>query len=167
MTTTKRYQAREESGATEIVEADSIQDAINQAEEWVADGSYDERVMVRFSVYEIDEDDEQVEDGESYTGEVEAGPQPEAPECTDGAEHDWQSPYEVLGGLRENPGVWSTGGTSFVHKYVCATCGTYKTERSTGAQRNPGEMAETIEYAPANDRSLAWVAEQGDNGGAR
>lgn len=30
--------------------------------------------------------------------------EPKEPKCTKN-EHDWQSPYEIVGGLRENPGV--------------------------------------------------------------
>jgi len=154
-----KYETREESGATQIVEADSIQDAIERSEEWVADGSYDQRVMVRFSVYEIGEDGEPVEDGESYTGEVEAGPQPKVPECADGSSaHDWQSPHALVGGLEENPGVYKSGTREiYTHQYVCGLCGARRTDRNVTVDRNPGELAETVEYGPADERSLAWV----------
>jgi hypothetical protein len=57
--------------------------------------------------------------------------------------HDWSSEGE--GGCSENPGVWSTGGTSMVFKSHCTHCGLRRTERTTGSQRNPGEC-DTVSY---------------------
>lgn len=155
------YEIREESGASEVIEAASIEEALEKAQEWASEGSYDERVMVRVWAHELDEDGEPT--GESLSGEVEAGPEPkpEATDCgTEDDDHDWDSPLELVGGLRENPGVFSTGGTSFRYEYVCSKCGMYKTVRTAGAQKNPGELDETIEYSAADERSLAWVEEQ-------
>lgn len=47
--------------------------------------------------------------------------QPSEPACTE-SEHDWQSPYEILGGLKENPGVWGSGGGVIITE-VCLHCG--------------------------------------------
>lgn len=58
-------------------------------------------------------------------------------------DHDWTS--EGDGGLRENPGVWSTGGTSIVVKSHCRKCGLRRTEKHCGSQRNPGE-GDSVEY---------------------
>lgn len=66
------------------------------------------------------------------------------PNCDDGEGHDWTAEGE--GGLTENPGVWSTGGTSMTFKTHCSKCGLQRTEHSTGSQRNPGEH-DTVEYA--------------------
>jgi hypothetical protein len=91
---------------------------------------------------------------ESYTVEIPA----EEPECDEG-EHEWQSPYEVLGGLREDPGVWANGGGVIIRE-VCARCGAYRVidtwaqDLATGAQG-----LRTINYEPADEASLAWVAE--------
>lgn len=61
------------------------------------------------------------------------------PEC----EHSWTSEGE--GGCDENPGVWSTGGTSLVVRRHCRHCGLRRTEHITGVQRNPGET-DTVTY---------------------
>lgn len=82
---------------------------------------------------------------------------PPEPECTEG-EHDWRSPYSVLGGLRENPGVWGHGAGVII-KTVCAHCGAYMI-RDTWAQRpdNGVEGYESVAYQPADEASLAYVA---------
>jgi hypothetical protein len=87
---------------------------------------------------------------------------PDEPECegSDDGDHDWQSPQDLVGGCTSNPGVWSTGGTSFAFLSVCARCGMFRQETSTGWQRNPGDAERTVEYLPATPESLAWVEEQ-------
>ena len=72
MSDTKRYEIREDSGASEIIEAESLEDALDQARDWAADGNYDERVMVSVYVDEIDENGDAVP-GEHARDEVEAG----------------------------------------------------------------------------------------------
>lgn len=85
--------------------------------------------------------------------------EPACPEAEDGT-HDWQSPHDLVGGCDSNPGVWSTGGTSFEYLTVCSHCGMFCLETSTGTQRNPDEAEKTVEYLPATPESLAWVEEQ-------
>lgn len=58
-------------------------------------------------------------------------------------DHDWTSEDE--GGLAENPGVWSTGGTAMIFASHCRTCGLRRVEHCTGSQRNPGKH-DTVEY---------------------
>lgn len=43
------------------------------------------------------------------------------PECTED-DHDWQSPHEIVGGIKENPGVWGSGGGVKIAE-VCMHCG--------------------------------------------
>lgn len=104
----------------------------------------------------VDEDGDEVADQIAhltYTFE------PPEPDCAGGDEHDWQAPISVLGGVRENPGVWGHGGGVIIRE-VCANCGVYK-ETDTWAQ-NPdtGEQGlESVKYEPADELSLAWVEE--------
>ena len=62
--------------------------------------------------------------------------------------HDWTGEGE--GGCDENPGVWSTGGTSMLFVRHCTRCGLIRTERDPGSQRNPGECP-TVEYSLPDD----------------
>lgn len=64
--------------------------------------------------------------------------------CGDDPEdHDWTAEGE--GGCMENPGVWSTGGTSMSFSTHCRKCGLHRNEYRTGSQRNPGEH-DTVSY---------------------
>lgn len=59
------------------------------------------------------------------------------PDCA----HEWTG----KGGCTQNPGVWSTGGTSFLFREHCAHCGIVKETVSHGLQRNPDE-SDTVRY---------------------
>lgn len=61
-------------------------------------------------------------------------------------EHIWTAEGE--GGCTENPGVWSTGGTSLVFKTHCLNCGLQRTEWFAGFQRNPGEHDTVFFFQP-------------------
>jgi hypothetical protein len=53
--------------------------------------------------------------------------EPDEPDCKRGSTaHDWQSPFEILGGIRENPGVWGRGGGVLIEE-VCMICGCGRT----------------------------------------
>lgn len=62
--------------------------------------------------------------------------------------HEWSSEGE--GGCDENPGVWSTGGTSMMFREHCDVCGLIRTENDPGSQRNPGEHP-TVTYSLPDD----------------
>jgi hypothetical protein len=78
-----------------------------------------------------------------------------APKC-ERSRHSWQTPYEIVGGARENPGVWSVGGTRMVYREVCVRCGRYRV-----TLRAPdGPRREVVSYVPADERSREWVEQQ-------
>jgi len=148
-------------GGEEILRADSLDDAVRQAEEWAQDGEWDRRVVVSVWVARLDAYD-RMRRSDDITHEtlvneslgrwidVEVGPEPEVPPCTDGREHDWCAPYEVVGGIRENPGVWGIGA-GVVLRRVCRHCGRYRVTES-----QPG-CSEKVEYKEPDERSRAWV----------
>lgn len=68
------------------------------------------------------------------------------PECQVADEHDWTSDGE--GGCTENPGVWSTGGTSMSFRTHCRACGLKRLQCTTGSQRNPGDCDTTTYEEP-------------------
>jgi len=61
-------------GVEKLIEAESMQAAIEEAEDWAGDGDYDERVVVRVEIQEL---------GGNWVSKaitVEAGPLPQPPE---------------------------------------------------------------------------------------
>ena len=64
----------------------------------------------------------------------------ETPDCVEDFDHRWTS--EGCGGLSQNPGVWSLGGTSYGFTRRCVLCGVREHELHRGTQRNPGECDE-------------------------
>lgn len=103
------------------------------AEEYVSDGSWgesDESVAIRVSTWRIGfiVDNNIVEntsfDEDSHLIVL----HPEEPECkaSEDNEHWWISPYELVGGIKENPGVWGTGGCGIRSVEVCGYCGMAK-----------------------------------------
>ena len=76
--------------------------------------------------------------------------EPDEPECTEG-EHDWQSPYEILGGCKENPGVWGHGG-GVISSEVCMKCGC---ERVTDTwRRTPTTGSRAFGQRPTSPASI-------------
>lgn len=140
-----------DDGNAEIeITADSAREA---AQEYVDGGSWghdDETFRVDVYVQEIDEDGDEIGDRECITITVE----PDEPDCVDGEGHDWQSPYSVLGGLKENPGVQGHGG-GVILKKVCAHCGRYKIT-DTWANHGGQQGFTSVSYEDADDASASW-----------
>jgi hypothetical protein len=68
------------------------------------------------------------------------------------------SPYAVLGGLRENPGVQGHGGGVTIHR-VCAHCGCLRIYDSWAQRRDTGEQGlASTSYALLGDHDYtdAW-----------
>jgi hypothetical protein len=81
---------------------------------------------------------------------------PPEPECPGGL-HDWDSPYELLGGLRENPGVWGHGGGVMIRE-VCRNCGWYRVTDTWAQDRCDGEQGlESVSYRLPCEDSLLWA----------
>lgn len=154
----KRYKIWDEC-ASEIIEADSMDDAIEQAQEWLRDGEWgDEGAAPSANVGEL-EADGNVVDQERTSVDIEpdhaaligrlVGPYDGDRICGfDPDDHDWTSEGE--GGLDENPGVWGHGGTAISVAQHCRRCRLHRTTRYTGSQRNPGEH-DTVEYTLLDD----------------
>ena len=140
-----RYKIRDE-GSYEIVEADSMAEAEEAAREWLRGESWDrsQTIWLDARVIEMDEDDQPSDNTSLVTVTL----QPEEPSCIDDDGHDWASPYQILGGIEENPGVWGHGGGVYIQA-VCLRCGCGRT-RDTWAQRSDtGEQGlESISYEP-------------------
>jgi len=81
---------------------------------------------------------------------------PDEPDCVDDDGHDWRTPHSVVGGLKENPGVWGNAG-GVITREVCARCGAYLINNTWDQSQGP-EPVETVRYEPADDASRAYVA---------
>lgn len=140
------YTYCEPSGHREILDAETMADALEEAVdlcqsgEWGTDGA-----SIEITVIESDTDGVEI-DREYLTVEIEPDHDAliRAAGGDTGCDHDWTSEGED--GCRENPGVWSTGGTGISISSHCRRCGLRRTEHLCGAQRNPGDH-DTVEYS--------------------
>jgi hypothetical protein len=78
--------------------------------------------------------------------------------------HDWRVPHCVVGGLRENPGVWGLPSGVELND-VCAKCGAWRTIRSygCGARRERQIMYLHELDAERQERVRSWLAGQSDD----
>jgi hypothetical protein len=105
---------------------------------------------------EIDKDATWDADSHDCSGTMAAK---DAPECVDGDcdGHDWKSPYSVLGGCKENPGVWGSGHGQVAIKSVCACCGLYRTTDFGATNSSDGTQTTRTNYEDADEASIAWL----------
>jgi hypothetical protein len=129
--------------------------ASEAATKYVDDGNWGEitsTVWIRVSTYRKDADGE-IYDEKGHTIAID----PDEPDCIDGEEHVWKSPYSLLGGLKENPGVQGHGG-GVICTSVCAHCGQYRITDSWSQNPETGEQGlDSVEYQDADDDSREWV----------
>lgn len=79
---------------------------------------------------------------ESHTIEIE----PEEPDCIEGHDHQWCAPHRIVGGIKENPGVWVHGGGAVIHE-VCPLCGCGRTIDTWAQRPDTGQQGLTsVEY---------------------
>lgn len=141
--------------------ADSGREA---AEEYVSDGDWGDdssTSWVDVHAWRIGlqlGDDGEVEeirvDEETHTIAI----NPREPACADGHEHDWRSPHSVVGGIKDNPGVWGKGGGVVITE-VCRHCGRYRDTDTWAQNPQTGEQGLcSVEYRDADEGSLVWVA---------
>lgn len=154
-----------DDGNCEVEYADA-ESAAEAAQDYVDGGVWDDvdstswiHVYAWRRGYVLDEDGDLVQltiDREAHTIEIE----PDEPECVDSDGHDWQSPYDVLGGIPENPGVWGNGGGVIIRE-VCAHCGRYRETDTWAQDPSTGEQGLTsVRYEDADEASERWADEQ-------
>jgi hypothetical protein len=146
MSETKRYEARMYQASRKL-EATTLKRARTEAKAWAADGDWDTAggtIWLHCWVIEIDEAGKAVEDGDEEC--ITVGIDPEEPECADGKDHDWQSPIEIVGGTKENPGVCGHGG-GVIMTEVCMHCGCEKVTDTWAQDPETGEQGlESVQY---------------------
>lgn len=138
--------------------SDTLADA---AREYVDDGDWGDRsepswVTVyawrRWTLGDVVIDEER----QSFDVEIAA----EEPACDGEHEHDWCAPYAVVGGIRENPGVWGHGGGVIIHE-VCRHCGCLRTTDTWAQRHDTGEQGLTsVSFERLGDHKYteAWEA---------
>lgn len=150
----KSYSCTDGQGAIVEIQAESPRDA---AQEYVDGGDWgtiDETTWIDVGVTELDgPGGEPAYNHERITITL----QPEEPECSNGEIHEWESPYEVLGGLKENPGVQGNGG-GVICTTVCRHCGCYQIHNTWAQRSDTGEQGlESYKYQDADKASEEWV----------
>lgn len=88
---------------------------------------------------------------------------PKEPDCYNNEDHEWESPYELLGGLEENPGVWGHGGGAWCET-VCLRCGCRRQTDSWAQDSEDGEQglySVTYEEDYYTDRLSEIAAKEG------
>lgn len=160
LTLPRRFKVKTDN-CSEVFEAKDIEAAINWAESWLEDGEYgDDPCYVDASVVELDEDSEEIGCPEDV--EIEWEGHVEIPKCEHEDGHDWQEPYDVVGGCKENPGVYGTDGARIRSTSVCSRCGMYRVHTSASIPGNYPKEPEKYEYKDADERSMKWVESQED-----
>lgn len=133
-----------DAGSSETMPVAEDDDFAKLAEDYMEDGDWDGPARIAYSWEVTDLVGDTIDEGSD-----ELVIEPDHDELIRKAggdtdcDHDWTSEGE--GGCSDNPGVWSTGGTSMMFRSHCRSCGLIKIERTTGSQRNPGEC-DTVSY---------------------
>lgn len=117
VTRTRIFRCWDDSGTEIDIEAPNADEA---AQEYVDGGDWGEQSKTWWcsvTTVELVEGEPDDDTRESHTIAVE----PDEPKCSAG-EHDWRSPFAIVGGIKENPGVFGHGGGVNIHE-VCVHCG--------------------------------------------
>lgn len=137
-----------DDGNAEIEFADALS-AREAAEAYVEDGDWGERSSTAWiSVYawERCRFNGRTLDGDRARYKIAI--EPKEPKCSHTDGHDWQSPHEIVGGVKENPGVWGHAG-GVVIKEICVRCGCGRTTDTWAQDPADGEQGLTsISYQP-------------------
>lgn len=156
----RRFKVKTDN-CSDFFEADDLDDAKEWVENWISDGEYgDDPCYVDTTIVEVDEDDIELDYPEYF--EIFWEGHITIPDCDHEDGHDWQEPYEVVGGCKENPGVYGIGGAQICSTSVCSRCGMYRVYTSASTPGNFPKEPEKYEYKDADERSVKWVESQED-----
>jgi len=159
--TATEYLLRDADGSEQIINAADLSDAQEQARDWARGGDWnliseDSTIWVTVDVSRtiVDGDgDEAWEHAATVTVAIDP-PEPEC--CVGGAEHDWQSPHALVGGLEENPGVRANGGGVIVIE-CCMRCGCQRTTDTWAQDPSSGRQGLTSVSYELGAYELPWI----------
>lgn len=127
-------------GSSDLIEAESWKDARICAAENLYDGYHDSNdtktSWVDAYLGELDEQGDIIEETQEM---ITVTIHPDPPECWKGEEHEWSSPFDIVGGCKENPGVYGCGGGVKI-TMVCLKCGCRKTGNTWDQRTDTGEQ---------------------------
>jgi len=156
------FVADDGNAEVEYRDADTATEAAN---EYVDDGDWgdgDESFAVTVWVWRTAatiDDDGQLQyvevDRDSYLI-VRDPPEPEC-EASESGEHRWEAPYKLVGGIRENPGVWGRGA-GVATLQVCVLCGTCRNENTATQGANTEHDHDTVSYGGDDDCDVEKLA---------
>jgi hypothetical protein len=147
-TTLKRYRLIEAGNHYDTVEAESADVALEVALANVDPCAYGLATSTRWiDVLAVAEHDA------SDSASMRIALDPVEPDC-EGQEHDWCSPFSVVGGVAENPGMWGHSGGLIIRE-ACANCGHYRVTEARDMLT--GDQERTIKYEDADEKSLLWL----------
>lgn len=138
-----KYKLYEGGHEYQEIEAEDLRAALLQA-----------MINVDRSNYPVDEEEDPVGtiwiqvravnvDDPEDAGERKVSCDPEAPKCSEDA-HEFEAEFEIVGGLKDNPGVWGNGGGVRIWE-ACMHCGC-------------GQLTDTWAYDPSdNEQGLTSV----------
>lgn len=152
---TKTYEVRVE-GASEQFEAATLEAAIEYAKGWLAEGDWEpieSTIWVHGLLYEEDE---------VLSHRVTATIDPPEPKCAplEGQEHDWRSPFDIVGGCKEAPGVFGHGGGVIIEE-VCVVCGCARFSDTWAQDPETGRQGlHSVRYEPGKYRHALDAREE-------
>jgi hypothetical protein len=163
------YMVRDAQGVAETFQAKDDAAAKTFAAAWISEGEYgeiEESFRVHATLYvSATEDLSDLRIGEHHwavVGEVSWTFHPREPVCPSGG-HDYRAPYEIVGGLKENPGVWGGDNGGLFVLEVCMHCGCSKSERTRASDGQGGHMTSVTyskgEYADEVQRLRSEVSQ--------
>jgi len=132
------------------IEAETAQQAAQEYADGGDWGDYESTIWI----------DVQVADECGEIEQITIALDPPEPKCSEPTGHDWRSPYSVVGGIKDNPGVWGHGG-GVVITSVCKHCGCYVINDTWAQNPDNGEQGlKSTQYKESDEESLAWVKSQ-------
>jgi len=129
----RQWEVREEGFFYQTVTATSPDEAIAIARENVDRSSYSSAAGTIW--IDVRVDCEETGERASDTVTLDEG----EPDCSDSEAHHWESPYALVGGLRENPGVHGHGGGVLIRE-VCLKCGCHRVTDTWAQNPETGEQ---------------------------
>ena len=143
------------AGEEKEQDAEANRQAIQLIEDWMRDGDWGDEGASVHAWYTLSDDDYTFP-RERVTVEIPANEEALMRQAGANPDCEHEFTHEGEGGCKENPGVWSIGGTAFSFRSHCRHCGLVRREISVGAQRNPGEH-DTVTFELPDEE---WTPEE-------